>query len=163
VVEKYRHTSVSCSPGLALALGAGLGALIAALVASGQEEFTVLSVMLCTIPVALFPLIIVWITALNVEVDGGRLRWRFGYGGPGWSVAVADIQRVGDIQFNGLNGGIGIRGLPWARFGGFNYCVGLRQGVQVELRNGRQFGIETDEPKTLAFVLREAMKATEQN
>lgn len=149
-----------CGPAAAAGLGAGFGLLVALIllpIALGysRDGLALPMVVLGVVPIAAAAVFAAF-TSLTVELDGRDLKWSFRYGFSRRSVPLAEIERFEDWEPHlwKLGPQYGpVRSLGWARC----YCAGARQGICVHLRGGRRFCLETDEPKSLQFALREAL------
>jgi hypothetical protein len=82
--------------------------------------------------------------SMTIEVDHERLRFWFGPGWIGRSIALRDIQSWTAVT-NPWWYGWGIHLTPH----GWLYNVGGRGAVQLELRDGRRLRVGTDEPVRL--------------
>jgi hypothetical protein len=93
---------------------------------------------------------VVTLGSMTTEVDHERLRFWFGPGWIGRSIALQDIQSWTTVT-NPWWYGWGIHLTPH----GWLYNVGGRGAVQLELQDGRRLRVGTDEPARLS----EAIKA----
>lgn len=162
-MSDYKHTSALCGVKWAPLWGAGFGLLLALLflpVGLGYYERygTMLPMGLMLGIACIVAVMAAALTALTVELDGRNLKWFFRGGFMRRSVPLTSIERFETCGPHGWR--LGLRYCP-SRSGWFEpcYAVGARNGIRVILRTGKQFCIETDEPKTLEFELREALKA----
>ena len=83
---------------------------------------------------------------LVIEVDGGAVRWRFGYlGWPRWSLALTDIVGVERASCTWLEG----QGIRRTREG-WLYNAGGSGTVRLTLHDGRRLRLGSAEPERLA-------------
>ena len=91
---------------------------------------------------------------------GGRqnhsLTWKFGMGLIRKSVPIAEIEEVKVVRNSWLYGW-GIRWTPR----GWLYNVSGMEGVEIRLRNGKQFRLGSDEPHELTRAIQGAMKSAD--
>lgn len=86
--------------------------------------------------------------SLTIEIDAGKLRWRFGPGIIHKSVSLAEITAVEIVRTNFFEGW----GIHWSRFGWLYNIAGF-DAVAVTLRSGKQFALGTDDPDALAQII----------
>jgi hypothetical protein len=90
--------------------------------------------------------------SLTVEIARGYLRIRFGIGLIRKTVRVKDIKSAEAVR-NRWWYGWGIRLTPH----GWLFSVSGFEAVQIQLKNGRQYRIGTDEPDKLLAAIKAAM------
>jgi hypothetical protein len=85
---------------------------------------------------------------LRIQVRDGMIRWSFGWGFPGFSLPLDDVQTAAPIM-NSWIFGLGIHLVP----GGTLYNVWGRHAVEITRMNGRRIRLGTDEPEVLATAI----------
>jgi hypothetical protein len=140
----YRHVQV----GIFIFLVNGLLALLFAVqLARGGPKSLIAGLIVVIVVSLLFGI-------LTVEVASGELRFRFGSGGWGKRVSLADIADVRPDRSRWMEG-IGIRSTR----SGPLYNVAPGAAVRITLHSGRSFRLGTDEPQALADAILAARDA----
>lgn len=103
--------------------------------------------------VALTLLIAMLFVTLTIRVDPVRVSWSFGPGLIRGSVEVAEITAVRPITTSAT--GWGMRQTP----SGWLYNVSGHDAIQLDLQNGRQIDLGTDDTSALLSALDVALKA----
>jgi hypothetical protein len=98
--------------------------------------------------VAIVPVLLVGaiFTRLTIAVDANAVRWHFGWGWPGGSIAMADVARAEITQTNLLEGW----GIHWTIWHGWLWNAGGFQAVEIFKTNGGAVTLGTDDPQGLA-------------
>jgi hypothetical protein len=106
------------------------------------------AVMGVPVVVAVVPLLLVGaiFTQLTIAVDARAVRWHFGWGWPGGSIALADIARA-EITRTNLAESWGIH---WTIWHGWLWNVSGFQAVEIFKTNGGGVTLGTDDPQGLA-------------
>jgi len=103
---------------------------------------------------ALLVIIAVLFSSLTVEVGDGKLGFHFGPGFWRKRIALSDVAAATPTQSSWWEGW-GIR----FTLRGMLYNVSGTDAVEIELRSGRRFRIDTDEPEALVQAIQTAMSA----
>lgn len=140
----YHHTQFGWTAGLIVLVADAFAVVIVALAGAAWVALLVIGGS------ALVFLLFGWLT---VDVDGERLRLRFGAGLVRRSWRIADIARAEKVR-NPWYVGWGIRFLP--RRTVFN--VSGFDAVEIELRNGKIYRIGTDDSRGLQQVIEQAIR-----
>jgi hypothetical protein len=104
--------------------------------------------MALPVSVVLVPLLLAGaiFTRLTIAVDANTLRWHFGWGWPGGSIAMADIARAETTQTNLLEGW----GIHWTIWHGWLWNVSGFQAVEIFKNGGGSITLGTQDPQGLA-------------
>jgi hypothetical protein len=102
------------------------------------------------------PLVLVatWVFhSLTIEIERGRLRWRFGPGLITKTVMLDEITSVRCVRINAAEGW----GIHFSRFG-WLYNVSGWDAVAIELRSGKRFALGTDDPENLCAIIQQNLR-----
>jgi hypothetical protein len=102
------------------------------------------------VPVVAIALAIIF-HSLTVEITGNELRWHFGPGLWGYSLALDEIDSVAIVRNHWWNG-FGIRMAPGFRL----YNVSGLDAVELRLKSGDIRRIGTDDPRGLAAAIEQS-------
>ena len=102
------------------------------------------------VPIVAIALAIVF-NSLTVEITDNELRWHFGPGLLGYSLALDEIDRVAIVRNHWWNG-FGIRMAPGFRL----YNVSGLDAVELRLKSGEIRRIGTDDPQRLAAAIEQS-------
>jgi hypothetical protein len=83
-----------------------------------------------------------------VEVRDGVIRWTFGFGFPGYSLPLSEVQSAVAVR-NPWIFGLGIHFIPR----GIIYNVWATAAVEITKKNGRRIRLGTDEPEALVAAI----------
>ena len=144
MIMTYRHTQAGWLPIVASSVTIGVALLMIAL--AGPNGWLVFGLTVMVAVLLLFG----WLT---VEVDGSRLRLRFGIGLFRKSFPL-EIVRAARVVRNRWWYGWGIRWTPH----GWLFNVSGLDAVELELTLGRRYRIGTDDPDRLAAAVRSAIR-----
>lgn len=99
------------------------------------------------VAIALVPLLLAGaiFTRLTIAVDANAVRWHFGWGWPGGSVAMADIARTEVTQTSLLEGW----GIHWTIWHGWLWNAGGFQAVEIFKSDGGPVTLGTADPQGL--------------
>lgn len=134
----YRHTQIGH---FIFLLNGALGLFFAVQLATGGPRLLLLGLLVVIVVSLLFG-------TMTVEVGDGDLRFRFGPGGWGKRVPlaeIADAQPDRSVWWEGIGIRITSRGML--------YNVAVGRAVSITLRSGRTFRLGSDEPERLAAAI----------
>jgi hypothetical protein len=154
VSQDYSHTQVGY--GMLLVSSLVVGGVIAAIApafASGTRPPMVFWISIIATAVVVLSLLFHF-SRLHVDIRGGQLAWRFGFGSRGYTLPLGEIREARVVQ-NSWVYGIGIRLTP----NGTLYNVATGPAVQVIARDGKRIQLGTDEPERLLASLTAARGA----
>jgi len=141
-MNRYQHTQ----PGRLIVVAMLAMSLVMAVIAG-----LFLRPLFVAVPILLLS---AWLfNSLTVEIDGDKLRWRFGPGLIAKHVSLFEIASVKPVRTNFLQGW----GIHWTRFG-WLYNVSGREAVLITLRNGKTFALGTDEPEALSAIIQQNLR-----
>jgi len=111
--------------------------------------------LLVTAVMALILFILASFVSLQVSIDGGYLRIKFGYGIYQKQFSLNDVASARTVK-NPWYFGWGIRGRLWPKV--WIYSVSGFDAVEIKLKNGRTYRIGTDEPEKLDQAILHSIK-----
>lgn len=142
MTQIYKHTQKGYI-GLAL-LGFGL-LVILGMILTGERSPTLIAVLVILLACAIvFP-------SMTIEVSDSVLTWSFGAGIIRKSVQVTDIESAAIVKNFWLYGW-GIRITPY----GWLYNISGFSAVEIRLKSGKRFRLDTDEPEELDRAIQRA-------
>lgn len=97
------------------------------------------------IVVAIVAIVGVVFTRLTIRVDADAVRWHFGWGWPGASIAMDEIARAEVTRTNLLEGW----GIHWTMWHGWLWNAGGFAAVEIFKRNNSGTTLGTDDPQGL--------------
>lgn len=140
---EYPHTQIGKTVFFVLLWG--LVVILITALASEEGSSATMGVALITVVIAVVTVVF---TRLTVTVDPDVVRASFGWGWPKRSLPIGDIAAFGPVR-NKWYLGWGVRKVP----GGWMYNVWGLEAVEVVMRSGTRFRIDTDNGPDLVAAL----------
>ena len=147
-MKHYEHDQFAAITLGGLGLGAAICVVVFLSLPTGEGKLATL------VALAFLGACMLMFHSLHVEVGGGEVLARFGFGPIRRRIPLDEIRAVRPVR-NAWWYGWGIRMVP----GGWMFNVSGLDAVELELDRGRKFRIGTDEPRKLADAIERARAA----